>query len=211
MKKLALIIIALIVATMAFAQDNPLTAYMQDANVANFKAAVDYIAENDAKEPESLRLKLTLAFIANHEVKRVMALANTNLDQLSAGERFSLGNLYLGMDNYAEAIKIYDNINREFPNWSCPWRHKGEALYKSKDFKAAVKALEKSVETNKEHYDAYVWLAFAQYEIKKYKDARKSLETAFALDAEEEGSHFDEELPEEHIMELYEKIKKKTK
>ncbi len=211
MKKISLIILAIIVASIAFANENPLQNYMQDPNLSNFKDAVDYIAENDAKEPESLRLKLTLAFLANHEAKRVMALANQNLENLSAGERFSLGNLYLGMDNYAEAIKIYDNINSEFPNWSCPWRHKGEALYKAKDFKGAVKALEKSVETNKEHYDAYVWLAFAQFELKKYKAARKSLEKAFSLNAEEEGSHFDEEIPDEKIMELYDKLKKKTK
>ncbi len=211
MKKVILIAVAIATICLAFAQANPISEYMQNQSVETFKSAIEYIAEQDTKDAETMRWKLTLAYIANIEAKRVMEKALDNVVKLSSGERFSLANLYLSMDKYPEAIKIYDDLNKEFPNWSCAWRHKGEALYKMKDFKAAAKALEQSIETNKEHYDAYVWYAFALNELKQYKAARKALETAFALSAEEEGSHFDEELPEEKIMELYEHLKKKTK
>lgn len=196
---------------LCFAQENPLGTYMKDPGVQNFKAAVDHIAAQDAADPTALRNKLTLAFIANHQVSQILSMAEAKLSELSAGERFTLANLYLGMEQYDKAIAIYDVINSESPKWSCPWRHKGEALYKQKKFKAAVKALQEAVNTNKTHYDAYVWLAFAQYETKQYKAALKSLETAMALDAEEEGSHHDEEIPDEKIRELHQKLLKRVK
>lgn len=211
MKRTIIIALALVALSLLFAQENPIADYMKSPNLKSFRFAVDHIAEKEKNGSDNMQMQLTLAFITNQESKRIMALAEERFEKLSAGERFALGNLYLSMDKYPEAIKIYDRINQDSPKWSCPWRHKGEALYKNKDFKAAVFALEQSVETNKEHYDAYLWLAFAQYETKQYKAARKSLETAFSLSAVEEGSHFDEELPEEKVMELYEKIKKKTK
>jgi len=197
---------------LAFAEENPIRGYLGDPNIKMFREAVNYLVEQDGGSEEDLKNQITLAFLANLEAKRIMELAVQRMEKLSAGERFSLGNLYLSRDDYAQSIKIYESLNKEFPKWSCPWRHKGEALYKMKDFKASAKALEMSIETNLEHVDAYIWYAFALNELKQYKKARTALEKAFELQGkEEEGSHFDEELPEAKINALYDQLKKKTK
>ena len=211
MKKLMLLCLILSMLSFVFAEEaaNPISLYMEKPNTESFSKAVSYIAENDAKETEGMGMKLTLAFIANNELNRIMELAKTS--KLSPGESFTLANLYLSMEKYPEAIAMYDKINTDTPAWSCPWRHKGEALYEMKDYKGSVKALEQAIETNKEHYDAYIWMAKSLYELKKYKAARANIEIALKLDSSSEHGSADEEMTDKDVQDLYEKIKAKTK
>ena len=139
-----------------------------------------------------------------------MELAKADIDNLKPGERFALANLYLEMDKYADAISIYNLLNEATPKWSCPWRHKGEALFKSGKYDAAKKSLEMAIETNKEHYDAYLWYAKTLYELKDYKNALSALETAFDLTKELEDSEYDQVIAEEDINQLYQELLKLT-
>jgi len=211
MKKFMLLCLILSMLSIIFAAEaaNPISAYLENPNTESYSKAVSYIAENNAKETEGMGMQLTQAYLANVELNRILDLAKTA--KLSAGESFTLANLYLSMEKYPEAIAIYDRINTDTPAWSCPWRHKGEALYQMKDYKASVKALEQAIETNKEHYDAYIWMAKSLYELKKYKAARANMEIAFKLDSSKEHGSSDAEMVDKDIQDLYEKIKAKTK
>ncbi|MBM4399533.1 MAG: tetratricopeptide repeat protein, partial [Candidatus Cloacimonetes bacterium] len=78
-----------------------------------------------------------------------------------------------------------------------------------KRFQDAEVSFQKSIDTNPNHYDAYVWMAKAQYQMKKYKPALKNVEKAMTLNPEEEGSH-DEEISDKEVITLHEALLKKT-
>lgn len=129
-------------------------------------------------------------------------------ETLSTGERFAKANDLLAKEEYKMAIEMYEGLNKDFPAWSCPWRHKGEAYYKLKNYPAATKALEEAIATNENHYDAYIWLAYSLSEQKMYKEALQNLEIAMKLSPEEEESK-DEEISQEHLEKFYNELKQK--
>lgn len=204
-------LLILISVCLIWAAEDPVREYLAKPGVQSYANAVKHLSSLDKEKPESMQAKLNLAYIANFEAKRLMEFALADVDKLSAGERFSLGNMYLGMDKFSEAVRVYDAINQQSPKWSCPWRHKGEALYRLGDYASSAQALEMAIETNEEHYDAYIWYAKALTKLSRYAEAKKAMDKAFTLDAEEEGSHQDEELPEDEIKHLYQEIQDKLK
>lgn len=211
MKKIIYIAFGLMLLNLCFAQESPVTKYLQNQNLDTYKQAVDYLVKMDTDGETGMQAKLNLAYISNLESLRLLDLAKENLDNLKPGERFALANLFLEMDKYPEAIEIYDLLNEATPLWSCPWRHKGEAMYKSGNFESAKIALGKAIETNEEHYDAYIWYAKTLYELKEYKQALTALETAFNLTEENEESEFDMVLSEEELNQLYQELQKLAK
>lgn len=210
MKKLSLITLGLLVLNFCLAQESPVTLYLQNQNLETYQQAVNYLLKIDKEDNSGMQAKLNLAYISNLESLRLMDLAKADMDNLKPGERFALANLYLERDKYDDAITIYNLLNEATPKWSCPWRHKGEALYKSGNYDAAKKSLEMAIETNKEHYDAYLWYAKTLYELKDYKNALRALETAFDLTEKLEDSEYDEVIPEEEINQLYQELLKLT-
>ena len=210
MKKLSLITLGLLVFIFCLAQESPVTLYLQNQTLETYQQAVNYLLQLDKEENSGMQAKLNLAYISNLEALRLMELAKADIDNLKPGERFALANLYLEMDKYADAISIYNLLNEATPKWSCPWRHKGEALFKSGKYDAAKKSLEMAIETNKEHYDAYLWYAKTLYELKDYKNALSALETAFDLTEELEDSEYDQVIAEEDINQLYQELLKLT-
>ncbi|HNX02469.1 MAG TPA: tetratricopeptide repeat protein [Candidatus Cloacimonas sp.] len=210
MKKLSLITLGLLVFIFCLAQESPVTLYLQNQTLETYQQAVNYLLQLDKEENSGMQAKLNLAYICNLEALRLMELAKADIDNLKPGERFALANLYLEMDKYADAISIYNLLNEATPKWSCPWRHKGEALFKSGKYDAAKKSLEMAIETNKEHYDAYLWYAKTLYELKDYKNALIALETAFDLTEELEDSEYDQVIAEEDINQLYQELLKLT-
>jgi tetratricopeptide (TPR) repeat protein len=200
----------LLIVVLYCAQESPVTLYLQNQNLETYKQAVNYLIQIDKEGNSGMQAKLNLAYISNLESLRLMELAKADMDNLKPGERFALANLYLEMDKYDDAISIYNLLNETTPKWSCPWRHKGEALYKSGNYDAAKKSLEMAIETNKEHYDAYLWYAKTLYELKDYKNALRALETAFDLTEELEDSEYDQVIPEEEINQLYQELLKLT-
>ncbi|HQO18124.1 MAG TPA: tetratricopeptide repeat protein [Candidatus Cloacimonas sp.] len=210
MKKLSLITLGLLILNFCLAQESPVTLYLQNQNLETYQQAVNYLLKIDKEDNSGMQAKLNLAYISNLESLRLMDLAKADMDNLKPGERFALANLYLERDKYDDAISIYNLLNEATPKWSCPWRHKGEALYKSGNYDAAKKSLEMAIETNKEHYDAYLWYAKTLYELKDYKNALRALETAFDLTEKLEDSEYDEVIPEEEINQLYQELLKLT-
>ena len=210
MKKFTFIMLWLLIVVLYCAQESPVTLYLQNQNLETYKQAVNYLIQIDKEGNSGMQAKLNLAYISNLESLRLMDLAKADMDNLKPGERFALANLYLERDKYDDAISIYNLLNEATPKWSCPWRHKGEALYKSGNYDAAKKSLEMAIETNKEHYDAYLWYAKTLYELKDYKNALRALETAFDLTEELEDSEYDQVIPEEEINQLYQELLKLT-
>ena len=206
-----LILIACACAMIYAAESNPVRDYLDNPSTDTFSAAVQYLTQMDKDSSSSMQAKLNLAYIADHETQRLMDLALSQEKELKPAERFSLANMFFGMDKYTEAIKLYDVLNKESPKWSCPWRHKGEALYKSGDYQAAIKSLEMAIETNEEHYDAYIWYAKALYKLERYQDAKTALDTALSLDPEEEESGFDEVFTDDQLQQMYRDIQDKLK
>jgi len=210
MKKFTFIMLWLLIVVLYCAQESPVTLYLQNQNLETYQQAVNYLIQIDKEGKSGMQAKLNLAYISNLESLRLMELAKADMDNLKPGERFALANLYLERDKYDDAISIYNLLNEATPKWSCPWRHKGEALYKSGNYDAAKKSLEMAIETNKEHYDAYLWYAKTLYELKDYKNALRALETAFDLTEELEDSEYDQVIPEEEINQLYQELLKLT-
>ena len=210
MKKFTFIMLGLLIVVLYCAQESPVTLYLQNQNLETYQQAVNYLIQIDKEGKSGMQAKLNLAYISNLESLRLMELAKADMDNLQPGERFALANLYLERDKYDDAISIYNLLNEATPKWSCPWRHKGEALYKSGNYDAAKKSLEMAIETNKEHYDAYLLYAKTLYELKDYKNALRALETAFDLTEELEDSEYDQVIPEEEINQLYQELLKLT-
>jgi tetratricopeptide (TPR) repeat protein len=66
-----------------------------------------------------------------------------------------------------------------------------------------------AIQTNPEHYDAYIWYAKTLYQLARYEEAMTALNTALELDDNEEGSHFDEALPDDELQSLYDDLQQK--
>ncbi|HQQ67889.1 MAG TPA: tetratricopeptide repeat protein [Candidatus Cloacimonadota bacterium] len=206
-----LLLVACACAMIHAAETNPVRDYLDNPGTDTFSTAVQYLTLQDKDSSGSMQAKLNLAYIANYEAQRLMDLALSQEKELKPAERFSLANMFLALDRYNEAIKLYEVLNKESPKWSCPWRHKGEALYKSGDYPASAQALEMAIETNEEHYDAYIWYAMALYKLERYQDAKTALDTALYLNSDEESSLFDEEIPDDQLQQMYKDLQEKLK
>lgn len=189
--------------------DDPVTAYLNDPGPATFKLAVDAATEAMQANESPLRNTLNLAYISDHEAQRLIDELLASADSLAAGERFFLANILLGRDDFTRAITLYDGLNQDYPNWSCPWRHKGEASFRLGDHEAAVRALEQAIATNTNHYDAYIWMAFALNEMGQFAEALENLELAKKLPLDAQVCE-DEELSQESIQQLYQELRQKV-
>lgn len=208
MKLYVSLALLLCIATLAYTVTNPLHDYFSNPGEESFRLAVNSLCDAIAKGESVNANKVNLAYICNMESTRISETMQAMADSLAPGEKFALANMLLAQDKHEQAVAIYDKINKDAPNWSCPWRHKGEALYKMKNYKAAEQALQQAVATNEQHYDAYLWLAFTQYELKQYKKAWSSLEKARSLSSNAEESA-DEAISDAKVNELSAKLKKK--
>jgi tetratricopeptide (TPR) repeat protein len=140
------------------------------------------------------------------------------LDDLSNKNKFSYANILLELKQYDESIAIYKMLNEKTPKWSCPWRHRGEAYWKKKDYDNALMCSKKAIETRETHYDAYVQLAGIENEMGRCKDALATIEKGLTYygkdieDPEQEVSSVDvhflylDILKKNDKMEKFEKI-----
>lgn len=188
---------------------SPMQNYFNQPTTSNFSMAVSALSDAIIAGEKPNMNMLNLAYISELEADRLMKELISKADSLAAGERFTLANILLGKEDYANAIPLYDALNRDYPNWSCPWRHKGEAYFNQKNYEAAVTSLQQAIATNTEHYDAYVWMAFSLNELGRYQEALTNLETAMTLSPTEEESE-DEVLSPEQIQTLYKELQTKV-
>ncbi|MCF7919018.1 MAG: tetratricopeptide repeat protein [Candidatus Cloacimonetes bacterium] len=146
------------------------------------------------------------------ELNRLIAGFAARSDSLDLGTSFQYANLLLAIGRYEEAIPIYDRLNVESPQWSCPYRHKGEAYLKLDKLSEAEASLLKSIEVRQDHYDAYVMLAEVYNAQGRYEEALKTLEESFKYKGDHgEGSEVTEEENLEGTVEkLHQELLEKT-
>jgi len=156
-----------------------------------FKSALDYYSTLDNETG-----KLLTAYLYYSELEKALDELGSEPDSLTMKTKFNYANLLLDLGRYDECIPIYESLNAESPVWACPWRHKGEAYFKSDELEQAEIALKRAIETRVEHYDAYVMLAEVKEEMGNYTDALATLETGFSYKGK------DIEDPDEEITDL---------
>jgi len=210
MKKLLICLTVILSIGLLCAASNPVNDYFANPSPQSFATAWNSCSENLAKDSTQVSVKILMAYLATSEAKRLAQVISPEAESLDTVNKFQYANLLLSQNRFEDAIDIYDILNTESPGWSCPWRHKGEALYHLKHYKEAVVSLTQAIETNREHYDAYIWMAKTQYQLKKYKAALANLEIALTLSPSAEESP-GEAISEESIKALHQELLTKAR
>jgi len=210
MRKIGLLFIVVVFITLLTAgehNENELfMSYQQDQTFENFQKAVEHYNYNyeDVKDNKSV---LMLSYLYTMELENNLEILGDNLDSLTTRTKFSYANLLLELGRLDESIAIYDKINEDVPKWSCPWRHKGEALMKQQDYLGAEVATIKAIEVREDHFDAYIQLARIQKELGEYEAALLTLKKGIKFeeaDHEDEVSDEEVELLKTELLELME-------
>lgn len=181
MKRIIFALSLVIVFSLIFAEaDNrkPIMEYYNNQNFSNFLKAVSFygVTNEVSKDYSSQTYLMSLYF---NELNKTLDSLVANADSLAPGELFQTANTLLALGENEKAIALYERINTKTPKWSCPWRHKGQAYLKLKDFSHAEGSLLKAIETRKDHYDAYVMLSEVYYGQQNYKKAYDTMQEAF--------------------------------
>ncbi len=177
--------------------------FQKEPTLENLIKTIEYYyiqLEGDSK----YTAHLMLANIFQSEFQKNMNILEEELDSLSTRNKFSYANQLLDVGQFEKSIMIYNKLNKNFPKWSCPWRHKGEALLKMERYKEAEIATIKAIEVLEDHFDAYVQLARIQKKLGKYKDALQTLEKGLSYG----DSDTEEEISNEEVEELYNELLK---
>ncbi len=175
---------------------NPFQIYYADPSFSTFEKAYESYSNQLEENAEDNNARLMLSYLYMLEMERMLEQFEVRIDSLAPNIKFQYANLLLGIGNYDECIEVYEGLNKAFPDWSCPWRHKGEAYFKTNELEKAEISLQKAIETRVEHYDAYVMLAEVQEAMGDYTDALATLETGFSYKGK------DIEDPEQEINDL---------
>jgi tetratricopeptide (TPR) repeat protein len=160
-------------------QADPVQDYLKQPSNQGYlkaRARLDTVLAKDPRDYKSLVLSFSVDRAnLDDQVDKLYEVR----DSLDAMSRFNLANYLLAAKDYVRAIALYDALNAKTPKWSCPWRHRGQALYQQGRLEDAEASLQKAVETRETHYDAYVWLARVQRDLKRYEDALETMKKAF--------------------------------
>lgn len=176
--------------------------YQKEQTTENFNNALNELNEKIDKDSTDTNSRIMISYLFMMELDRNNSYFNENIENLDNRTKFGYANLLLEMGKYNESIKVYNLLNAEFPKWSCPWRHKGEAHYKSSQLEEAELATIKSIEVRPDHYDAFVQLAEIQRDLGKKTEALKSIESAVKLMSE----NTEEDVTDNHVYILYAEI-----
>ena len=186
--------------------------YQKEPAIGNLIKAVEYYNEQ-LEGNTKYTAHLMLANIFQKEFQKNMNILEEELDSLSTMNKFSYANLLLDIGQFEKSITIYDRLNDDFPKWSCPWRHKGEALLKMESYEKAEVATIKAIEVREDHFDAYVQLARIRKSLGKYNEALQALEKGLSYsesDPEEEISNEEVEALHNELLKLIEKTSNKN-
>jgi len=192
MQKNLFLIVAVLIITLLTANEHNgndlFIIYQQDQNFDNFQKAIEHYNSN-SEISDNNKSALMLSYLYTMELNRNLDILKVNSDSLDNMTKFSYANLLLELGKFNESIHIYDQLNADFPKWSCPWRHKGEAFINLQDYKSAEFATMKAIESREDHFDAYIQLANIQKELGEYRTALTTLEKGLQY---KEADHEDE-------------------
>lgn len=169
--------------------------YLNDPGLENFISAVQHYESN---KEENFTSNVLLANMYLMEFERNISALEAEFDSLSVHNKFSLANLLLEAGRYQRSLEIYDDLTENYPKWSCPWRHKGEAYLKTDQLEAALEATLQSIETREDHYDAYIQLAEIQKKMGNYQTALQSLEKGLLY----RDTYTEDEISDEDVINL---------
>lgn len=208
MRKLAVLIVSLLLVQLyAASHDNSeyglYREYLNEPGSENFTKAHEYYGNWGDNEGKILQ-----SYLHWQELNRLLSELSSEQDSLSMSGKFQFANLLLEIGRYEESIEVYEVLNEASPKWACPWRHKGEALWKMDNLEEAETALKKSIEVRENHYDAYVMLAEVQKDGGKYDEALETLEKGLQYRAENPEYSEDEEF-EKNVQELLQELRQK--
>lgn len=207
MKNFVMIIaLCLTALSLSASANGSLDDYLENPSPSSFEEAVSYLNANAATPENAVLSQIQMLYILNLESERLIDGLLAEADSLQAGQRFNLANVLLGMEKLDQAVALYDAINRDYPNWSCPWRHKGEAYYKMGEYEEAVAALTQAIATNVNHADAYIWMAYALNELGQYAQALENLEHGLSLSPEDSE---DSAIPDQQIQALLQELRQR--
>ena len=167
--------------------------YLGEKTTENFLKAFEHY-EAERADTVNHRATVILSYLHMKELERNLALLEENLGDLTNKNLFSTANLFLGLEKFDRAIAIYKVLNEKSPKWSCPWRHRGEAHWKNKEYDDAVMSLEMAIETRETHYDAYTQLSEVLFDMKEYEKSLATLElglTYYGKDIEDPDEEVD--------------------
>lgn len=194
-KTIAILLLQLIWLAVLSAQPaDPCLEYLRQPTTEGYRAARGHLDSLLSQNSNDRQALLFSAYIDQaHLVQQIDRLYELR-DSLENRQLFGLGNLLLETGEFHQAIEIYERLNAQLPQWSCPWRHKGQALYRLGRLAEAERSLLKAVETRASHYDAWVWLARVQKDLGRRREALISIKKAF------QNKGRDTENPEKETM-----------
>ena len=167
--------------------------YQTDPTMDNFVKAIQHY--DSLKSEEGFMNHILVANLLQAEFEKKVEVLSANLDSLSLRDKFQFANLLLAAGRHEQCIEIYNDLNVNSPKWSCPWRHKGQALLEMKNYEAAEISTLMAIETREDHFDAYVQLARIQKEMGEYEKALQSLQNGLKHQSTDtEGEIEDEEI-----------------
>lgn len=186
MRKLfvAALVLCLVVPALVLGQEeekkpSPLQVYLKDKSPQNFIEAYNaYTAQS--KDTVDYAAVTSLAWLNLFDLDQKLDMLKEHVGELKNMQKFQYANMLLELDRNEDAIGVYEMLNEASPKWSCPWRHKGQAYYQLKNYTEAEKALLMAIETRKEHYDAYIWLAKVYNESGQYEKGIKAVNDGLA-------------------------------
>jgi len=177
-----------------------LANYLENQSYENFVKAVDQFKNNGDYSANAM-----ISYLHLMELHRNFDILETNIDSLNVRTKFMFGNMLLEIGEYEKSVMVYAKINEDSPSWSCPLRHKGEALMAMDLYADAEIATKKAIELQENHFDAYIQLAEIQKKMGNYEIALKTLEkglTYAEFDHEDEVSDEEVEVLKNEILEL---------
>lgn len=157
-----------------------LSDYFQTGEENSFLLARVMLDSILAKQPKNEKALMLLGMLYTKKAQNIADSVAASNDVPDSAQ-FQLGNLFLSQNRFEEAVKCYEKCNAAMPKWSCPFRHKGEALLRMGKAEEAIKALEMAIETRKNHFDAYVFLAEAQLYLSQFENTEKTLAQAIEV------------------------------
>ena len=213
MKKTVSIIILLVSCLALFSQINPreiFLDYYRDPTPETFLEAYHYFTAAAQEDSFPDRAILYLMSIHKMESDNHLDYLLANIDDYRVGMKYQIANTLSNLRQFEKAIEVYEQVNESAPDWFRPWRRKGEAYLRLKDYAKAEAALKKSIEIRSTYYDGYVMLAEVYLLQKKNKLALENIEKAFQVQGSDPEDR-EEAYTDEEAAFLYLKILKANK
>lgn len=193
MKKILILMIILAFSFLTFGEEQAqektdmqklselISNYRNERNCRNFQQAIDMINEMKKESEHRGYLMAVQSFLYSMHSDELLIKSTNYADDMNFGQLFFIGNQFLEKNNYEKSIEIYKKAIKANPNSSCVWRHKGEAYYLLSDFDNAKRSMNRSIELNEDHTDAYYWLALVLIGLEDHENALNAIDKGIVL------------------------------